>query len=187
MHISSLIKTRMMARSRAAAGRAAICRASRRRAMTLMEVMFASSLFILVSTAVLGLVTTTAHHLKRSYSFAGSMQTALMARDQIRYKLSMARFGSVAISDDGKEVTYWDPNLGPDVESAFRLSGSYLMYKKGTSDSPDYVRLTGPLDDLNFYFEGNNDIIGIVTMANGWEKYYKGRPISFDTVVYLRN
>lgn len=167
--------------------RGASGRVAKRRAMTLIEVVFASSIFIFASAAVLALVFTTGHHLKRSYSYVGSMQNALMARDWVCYILANARADSVEISADGAEIVFNDPNLGEDVISAFRFADEYLMYLKGTADAPSFVQLTGPLEDLRFSFGEDRSIINIVSETVGEERYGTERPIRFDIVIYVRN
>lgn len=165
-------------------------RSSRRRGITLMEVLISSVISGMVSAMIVWLMFQAALTSKDMYAETRTRATRMSALDQIRYRLVEAQIGSVEITQSNRRIEFIDPNLG--VTSAFFFNDDQqtppntLFYDQDVDNSDPRAVVEGPID-LTFETESAGAIVVLNVRTQA--------PIGFgdvdtqdgETVVYLRN
>jgi len=160
----------------------------KRRGMTLAETVVAMLIASIISLAVSGLIYATGISFKQLYSDTRARSTRMIALDQVRFRLSSARIGSVRIKDEGRRIDFSDPNLRG-ARSMFLFDGESgrLMYDDDIKDSEKPVMVAeGPIT-LSFKLAEGGTMI-VMSMATFSDMKLKhDRTENGSTSIYLRN
>ncbi|GAB4316216.1 MAG: hypothetical protein Kow0059_08660 [Candidatus Sumerlaeia bacterium] len=108
----------------------------------------------------------------------------------IRYRVMMGRFGSVSLSNNGRTLTFNDPNIGT-VNSSFTFSNGELLYDDDVSAGPNYRRRLRGLSDVQFAALNNGAMVEATVKALATPYSTQSPPPSITVEqkvkIYLRN
>ncbi len=178
---------------------------TKRTGLTFVEVVISSSLISMVIAFVGYLFTLQATHADYYFKMQRAESKARNLAELIRYNVVMAKFGTVVITDNGRTLTFNDPNLNDPVKgnnvSRLVFDGQNLRYTTSYTGNNQVtlVREYKGLKNVNFSTAnlGGTVIANIETEADLYRKvkieYDRAEQRKYKTSVnqrinvYLRN
>lgn len=156
--------------------------------LTLAETVVAMLIASMISLAVSGLIYATGISFKQLYSDTRARSTRMIALDQIRFRLSSARIGSVRIKNDGRRIDFSDPNLsGARSMFSFDREAGTLFYDDDIHDFDRPIEVAeGPID-LSFTLTEDGALVVLHMATFSDAKLKHDRIENGATSIYLRN
>jgi hypothetical protein len=124
----------------------------------------------LVMVVVSSLMYISGRAIKDLYGETRTRSSRMRALDQVRYRLSQAKIGSVVITDSNHQIDFQDPNLGTAVISRFSFNPATqtLSYQADiSSGDPSIVASQGPIDvTFQTFASGSIILLSVKSAAN---------------------
>ncbi|MCE5230419.1 prepilin-type N-terminal cleavage/methylation domain-containing protein [bacterium] len=160
-----------------------------RRGFTLSELMIAIGISSLVMMTTAGLMYMAARQTKDIVGQTRMRSARTQAIDEIRYRLSNAKIGTITITDSNRDITFLNPNVSPTFKSRFYFSPDektlYYDDTDGEGDGPVPVA-RGPIE-ITFELQDSGAVVLVTVKSDSSMAYQQIDQQEGEVAVYLRN
>lgn len=160
-----------------------------RRGFTLSELMIAVGISSLVMMVIAGLMYMAARHSKDVLGQARMRSARTQAIDEIRYRLSSGKIGTVEITNSGNTIEFINPNLSTTVKSKFHFDATAktLYYDPLVGSGADLLPCAkGPID-IQFELQDSGAVVQVTVKSDSSLAYQQIDEQEGQVAIYLRN
>jgi hypothetical protein len=168
----------------------------KKRGVTLIEIMVACGLLTMVFLAVAFIQVFTMRQTRVLATDARTLHRAHLVLDRVRFKLMMARVGTLNVLDNGRVLEFNDPNLPPGTISMFKFydrtaeegkRNRVFYYEDKSSIASAPGQGIGLIDDVRFVPLGPGNAVRVSITTIQEYAWKLDRPFTLSAEVTLRN